>query len=377
MPPGRIGCGAYASLVAGPGAGTLSGAGTVGSVCASAPEKAIGSNSANALRFNGLVCWQEENKNRMKKFLWMACVGMMIFESSIAFAQVKMTKEQMMFYTSDWKGDRFPDGRPKVPDSLLARAVDLTVEDVWDFLRGKGYKNQYEGGWQALHIEKPFAGRALTAQYMPVRPDMAKAIAQEGKEEGRVSGNNSWPINELQIGDVYVADGFGKIIDGTLIGSNLGNGIAAHTHTGFVFNAGIRDEEENREIPNFNGFYRGTDPSFWAEMTLTAINPPIRIGRAIVLPGDLVLAKKDGIIFIPAVLAEEAVGSAEFTKLKDAFNFELNKKGTNGAEFEGGWDSKKYTAFAKWIDANPDKLKMQRKEFDAFLADATRPRKAR
>jgi regulator of RNase E activity RraA len=173
-----------------------------------------------------------------------------------------------------------------------------------------------------------------------------------------------------------VADGFGKIIEGTLIGSNLGNGIAAHTHTGFVFDGGIRDQEENREIPNFNGFYRGYDPSAWAQMELTSINAPVRIGRAVVLPGDLVLAKTDGVIFIPAVLAEAAVSSAEFTNLKDAFNFELNQQGKNGAEFEGGWDAKKYSAFGKWIDAHPEKLKMPRPEFDALLADATRPRPA-
>lgn len=279
----------------------------------------------------------------------------------------------MMFYTSDWKGDRFPDGRPKVPDDLLKRALDVSIEDVWDYLREEGYRNQFEGGWQALHIEKSFAGRALTAQYMPLRPDMAKAIAAEGKEEGRVSGNNSWPINELQIGDVYVADGFGKIIEGTLIGSNLGNGIAAHTHTGFIFDAGIRDQEENREIPNFNGFYRGYDPSAWAQMELTAINAPIRIGRAIVLPGDLVLAKTDGVLFIPALLAEAAVSSAEFTGLKDTFNFELNRQGKNGAEFEGGWNSAKYSAFSKWMDAHPELLKMPRAEFNDLLAKATQP----
>jgi regulator of RNase E activity RraA len=277
-----------------------------------------------------------------------------------------MTKDQMMFYTSDWQGDRFPDGRPKVPDDLLKRALDVSIEDVWDYLREQGYRNQFEGGWQALHIEKPFAGRALTAQYMPVRPDMAKAIAAEGKAEGRVSWNNSWPINELRIGDVYVADGFGK-----MIGSNLGNAIAAHTHAGFVFDAGIRDQEENREISNFNGFYRGYDPSAWADMTLTAINAPIRIGRAIVLPGDLVLAKTDGVIFIPAILAEAAISSAEFTNLKDAFNFELNRQGKNGAEFEGGWTAAKYGAFAKWIDAHPEMLKMPRGEFADLLAKAT------
>ncbi len=310
----------------------------------------------------------------MKKVILTTLLASLITGGSPAFAQVKMTREQMMFYTSDWKGDRFPDGRPKLPDDLLKRALDVSVEDVWDYLREQGYRNEFEGDWQALHIEKPFAGRALTAQYMPVRPDMAKAIAAEGKNEARVGATNSWPIAELQIGDVYVADGFGKIIEGTLIGSNLGNAIAAHTHTGFVFNAGIRDQEENREIPNFNGFYRGYDPSAWAQMELTAINAPIRIGRAVVVPGDLVLAKTDGVLFIPAILAEAAISSAEFTNLKDAFNFELNRQGKNGAQFEGGWTPAKYTAFAKWIDSHPEMLKMPRTEFNDMLAEETRPR---
>jgi len=306
----------------------------------------------------------------MKKVIAIAVMVLIALGSSTAFSQVKMTRDQMMFYTSDWKGDRFADGRPKVPDDLLKRALDVSIEDVWDYLREQGYRNQFEGDWQALHIEKPFAGRALTAQYMPVRADMAKAIAAEGKAEGRVSFNNSWPINELQIGDVYVADAYGKLIDGTLIGSNLGNGIAAHTHTGFVFYGGIRDQEENREIPNFNGFYKGYDPSFIQQMTLTAINAPVRIGRAVVLPGDLVLAKTDGVVFIPAIMAEGAVSHAEFTNLMDDYNFELNREGKNGAEFEGGWTPAKFQGLGKYIDAHPEKLKMRRAEFDEMLANA-------
>jgi regulator of RNase E activity RraA len=197
---------------------------------------------------------------------------------------------------------------------------------------------------------------------------MLRAIAAEGVQEKRVSGNNSWPINELRIGDVYVADGFGKVVEGTLIGSNLGSGIAAHSHVGFVFDSSIRDAEENREIADFNGLYRAYDPSAWKDMTLTAINAPIRIGRATVLPGDLVLAKSDGVLFIPAILAADAIASAEMTNLQDAFNFELNSAGKNGAEFEGGWTAKKYDALAAWIDAHPDKLKMSRAEFNQILA---------
>jgi len=296
-----------------------------------------------------------------------------------AHAQVKQTREQILFYTADWKGERFADGRPKLPDDLLKRALDVSIEDIWDYLRGQGYRNQFEGDWQALHPDTPFAGRAMTAQYMPSRPDVAKAETAEGKAEGRIGFgyNNSWPINELVEGDVYIADGFGKIADGTLIGSNLGNGIAAHTHAGFVFYGGIRDAEENRDIPNFNGFYKGYDPSDWHDEQLTSINAPIRIGRAVVLPGDLVLAKREGVIIIPAILAEGAIASAEFTNLQDAFNFELNKAGSNGGQFEGGWNAEKYAALAKWVDAHPDKLKMPRAEFDQMIAQHTRPRPAR
>ena len=100
--------------------------------------------------------------------------------SVAAPAQIKQTKEQILFFTSEWKGERFPDGRPKVPDSLLVRALDVSIEDIWDFLRGQGYVNQFETGWQALHADKPFAGRALTAQFMPRRPDMANAVGRRG-----------------------------------------------------------------------------------------------------------------------------------------------------------------------------------------------------
>ncbi|HTH53960.1 MAG TPA: hypothetical protein VL495_08425 [Edaphobacter sp.] len=304
----------------------------------------------------------------MKKIVMTAFCALMVAAVAPVKAQVKTTREQILFYTSGWKGERFPDGRPKISDSVVERAKNVTMEDLWDFLSSKGYHCQYENGWQALHVDQPMSGRALTAQYMPARPDMTTAIKAEGKAEGRTGGNNMWPINELQNGDVYVADGFGKIVEGTLIGSNLGSGIAAHSHTGFVFDAGIRDVMENREIPNMNGFYRASDPSAWKDMTLTSINAPIRIGRATVLPGDLVVANRDGIIFVPAVLAAEAVASAEFTNLEDAFNFELNAAGKNGAEFEGGWTHAKYEAFAKWIGQHPEKLKMTQAEFNAELA---------
>ena len=303
----------------------------------------------------------------MKKFLITALMATTVLGAAPAIAQVKQSHDQIMFYTSAWTGDRYPDGRPKLPASLLERAKDCTIEDLWGFLRQRGYPNQYEAGWTMLHDDQPFAGRALTAQYMPERADMHTAILAEGKTEGRVSGNNSWPIAELQEGDIYIADGYGKIVDGTLIGSNLGNGIYGKSHNGFVFDASIRDADENREVKGFNGMYRGEDPSAIQSEDLTGINVPIRIGRAVVLPGDLVLAKKDGLLIIPAPLAEEAIATAEYTGLTDDYNFQLNLANKNGGSVEGGWDDAKYAGFKAYIDKNPKKLRMPRAEFDAML----------
>jgi regulator of RNase E activity RraA len=205
---------------------------------------------------------------------------------------------------------------------------------------------------------------------MPRRPDMANAIAAEAKAEGRTGGGNTMVVNELVMGDTLVADGFGKIIGGTLIGGSIAKTIASKTHSGFVFDAGLKDTEAMRRIPFLNGFYRGYDPQSWSEMQLTGIDYPIRIGRAIVLPGDLVLAKADGVLFIPAQHAAGAIKSAEFTDLQDAYNDEVTASGANA----GGWTTEKYAAFLKWVDAHPDKLKMTRSELAAMVAEASQRR---
>ena len=100
---------------------------------------------------------------------------------------------------------------------------------------------------------------------------------------------------------------------------------------------------------------------------LISINAPIHIGRATVLPGDLVIANAQGVIFVPAILAKGAIESAEFTGLMDAYNFELNAQGKNGGQFESGWNAAKFAGLRQWIAAHPDKLKMSQADFDAAV----------
>lgn len=288
------------------------------------------------------------------------------------FSQIEVSRELMDFYTSEWTGERSPDGRPKVSDELLKRLKNISIEEAWGVMRGEGYHNQFEAGWVMLHEDEPFVGRALTAQYMPLRPDINKRILDKGHTEGRIGASNSWPIDMLQEGDVYVADCFGKVIDGTLIGDNLGNSIYAKSKTGVIFDGGSRDLEGLQAIDGFNAFVRGWDPSFLSETMMTGINVPIRIGRTTVFPGDVVLAKKEGVIFIPPQLLEKVIINSEFIGLRDKFGHLRLKEGTyTPGQIDGRWSDEIKQDFLNWIDENPDLLPMSREELDEYLKNRT------
>jgi 4-hydroxy-4-methyl-2-oxoglutarate aldolase len=287
-------------------------------------------------------------------------------------AQFFNSAEELIYLTQEWEGERFDDGRPKVSDEILERIRKVSIEEAWGVLRSKGYHNQFEGNWEILHEEVPVVGRVLTASYMPKRPEVMERLTAKGHEMGRVGAMNSWPIDALSQGDVYVADGFGKVVDGTLIGDNLGNAIFANSGNGVVFDAGSRDMEGLSEIEGFNAFVRGFDPSYLMESMLMGINVPIRIGRATVFPGDVVLAKKTGVLFIPAHLAEEVVDRAEFIMLKDMFGHQMLREGVyTPGQIDGRWSDEIKAAFLEWVENSSDELPMSKEDLDAYLKDRT------
>jgi regulator of RNase E activity RraA len=232
----------------------------------------------------------------------------------------------------------------------------VSIEEAWDVLRQRGYENQFVGGWQMIHPDQPFVGRALTAAYLPSRPDLVARVSRTGKNEGRIGPSNSWPIDMLQKGDVYIADGFGKVADGTLIGDNLGNSIFAKTGTGVVFDAGARDLDGLKRIEGFNACVRGWDPSFLKNVTLSSINQPIRIGPTTVIPGDVILARQEGVIVVPSHLAEEVVVTAEIVALKDEFGHLRLKEGIyTPGQIDVRWTTPIKADFFKWLESRPEK----------------------
>jgi regulator of RNase E activity RraA len=281
-------------------------------------------------------------------------------------------KDELIFLTSQWKGDRFADGRPKVADDLLIRAKNIGIDDAWTVLKNLGYTNQFEGGWKTVNDSIKVVGRVVTAMYLPSRPDVEKEIKERGVAQGRKGNTNSWPIDVLTKGDVYVADGFGKIAGGTLIGSTLGNSIYSKSGNGVIFNGSARDLEGLSEIKGFNAFVRDFHPSFLENMVLMGLNTPIRIGQAIVLPGDLVIADREGVLFIPAHLADQVISTAEFVTLKDKFGFEMVKTNQySTGQIDSQWTDQIKTDFLNWLKKHPELGKMTRADLDKVMSQRT------
>ncbi len=303
-------------------------------------------------------------------------VLLLLFTSALSAQNVVWPPEQIIALTSEWEGERTPDGRPMVSEALLERLKKLSMEEVWASLRNKGYHNQFENfasthqnGWEIIHPDKVMTGRVVSAQFMPLRKDYDNYIQKQAEKEGtKTPVTNYAPIIKLLEGDVYVADSYGKMVEGTLIGDNLGNAIYKAGKRGIVFNGSVRDLEGLSEIEGFNGWIRGSDPSAIKQMMIAYVNGPIRIGRVTVLPGDVVLAKKTGVAFIPPHLVQEVVIAGEYTALRDEFNFFCIK--TNKYEYVNEAfvvdDEVFEKDFREWLGAY-ENLPMEREELDAFL----------
>jgi len=243
--------------------------------------------------------------------------------------RIQPNRHDLINLTASWQGDRSEDGRPRVADSVLDRLRLVKSEHAWHVLDAAGYPYQFVGGWKCTRTGENLVGRAVTSQFLPSRPDYDAAVVAAGLVEGHVEGDrqNTWIVESLRTGDVMVTDIFGKIIEGTVIGDNLGTAVAVRTGVGAVIDGGVRDLDGLTRLTGANFYYRDTDPTPIRNVVLAGINIPIRIAGVTVLPGDVVLGTASGVTFIPPQLAEEVAAAAEVIDRRDAFGKSMLAQG--------------------------------------------------
>ena len=288
----------------------------------------------------------------------------------------QISKEEMLFLTQEWKGERFEDGRPKVSDDLIRRMKIVTHDEAWAVMKNAGYKYQYADGWEMINPDSIMVGRAVTATFMPGRPDIHGAIDARGKAEGK-KGQNVWPVDLLVKGDVYVADQFGIQDGGPTIGDNVGNAIYANSGNGIVYNGAIRDIAGLKEIGGFTSFYRTYHPSHHNQprdlnTMLIGINKPTKIGQATVMAGDVVLGRDGAVSFIPAHLVEQVVVTSEVVRLRDMFGHERIREGKYTAgDIDTRWSDEIEKDFSQWLESHIDELPIAREQIQEILKNRT------
>ena len=290
---------------------------------------------------------------------------------------VQISKEELIALTPEWKGERFADGRPKVPDDIIRRMKPVTIEEEWGIINGAGYRYQIAEGWeQMINPDSVLVGRAYTATFMPGRPDVWKAIDSIGKKEGR-RAQNVWAVEQLQKGDVYVADQFGAKKNGPTIGDRVGTAIYTKTGNGIVYDGALRDVEGLKEMGGFTSFFSSYDPSFHnpgggqsRDLTtmIVGINKPTRIRTVTVMPGDVVLGKMGVVVFIPPHLAERVVKSSELIRLEDMFGQLRIREGKYTAgQIDARWADNIQKDFTQWLKDNVNKLPVGREQVQEII----------
>ena len=291
----------------------------------------------------------------------------------IKFAPHNLSRDELIEYSPEWKGERFDDGRPRVPDDYLERFRRVPVTMAWTVLKGEGFEWQYEGDFYSTHPDATLVGRAYTAAYLPRRPDIRTVMEAKGAAAGCVGDQISWPIDLLQPGDVYVADVYGKIEQGPIIGDNLSTAIFARSGKGVVHDAAVRDLEGIKQIDGFASFVRGWHPSYASPtIMLSGLNTPIRIGHATVMPGDVVLGKNGGVVFIPPHLAEDVLTTSELISLRDDFGKSRLSEGTyTPGQIDARWSDEIETDFSTWLEQHMDELSVPREAIQEMLKKRT------
>ncbi len=297
---------------------------------------------------------------RINSFRTAVVVAAALALTAPAYSQLDLfSKEQRIEFTPEWHGERFPDGRPNVPDDVLSRLKDVTADEAWDLLQDAGYRNQFDGGWKVINPGQRLVGRVVTAVFMPRRPDVDSVIKANGKREHRIGDENSWIIDILKPGDVLVVDLFGKIRYGTIIGDNLATAIFSKSHNGLIVNGSIRDVTGVQEIPGFQVYTRGVDPSALENVMLTGINVPIRIGDVTVMPGDIAIGDPEGVTFVPPQLAEKLADDTEMDHLIDEWGHSMLREGKyTPGQIDAKWTKQMIEEFNAWLEKKGSKRRM-------------------
>lgn len=198
-------------------------------------------------------------------------------------------------------------------EPLLEKLRAVTVEAVWAALQDRGYENCFIGNLTVVHPDLTMVGRARTLRYVPYRPDLEEELLRQSPH-----ALNKIAVEDSQPGDVLVVDAFGRI-DAAFAGDII-LGRFFHKHgAGVVVEGAVRDLTFLRSI-NLPLYTRAAHAAASTGRLLGLEQQvPVHVAGVCVRPGDFLLGDSEGVVVIPAGLAEEVIAEAAALDEKEVF----------------------------------------------------------
>jgi regulator of RNase E activity RraA len=228
-----------------------------------------------------------------------------------------------------------------------AKLKTVSTATLATALYKRGLRNQYIQDVRPLNPSHgPMVGEAYTLRYIPAREDLNPLSVFQNREHPQRKA-----VEECPEGAVLVIDSR-KDARAASAGSILVTRLMKRGVAGIVTDGGFRDSQDiaNLAIPAFHN--RPSAPTNLSLHQALDINVPIGCGDAPVFPGDVVVGDADGVIVIPAHLAEEIADEAVEMTAFENFVTEQVLKGRSILGLYPATDEQTRTDFAAWRKAN-------------------------
>jgi regulator of RNase E activity RraA len=222
----------------------------------------------------------------------------------------------------------------------------ISTATVATALFKRGFRTQFIQNVHPLSPDQPvLVGEAFTLRYMPAREDLNQLSVFRDRSHPQRKA-----VEDCPPGAVLVMDSR-KDARAASAGSILVTRLMKRGVAGIVTDGGFRDAAEIGQL-GFPAYHQR--PSAPTNLTLHQaidINVPIGCGDAPVFPGDVILGDSDGVIVIPAHLADEIADEAfEMTAYED-FVTERVQAGQGIFGLYPATDEKSLSDFAAWRKA--------------------------
>ena len=209
---------------------------------------------------------------------------------------------------------------------LRQQLLQMTTATATHLLNQRGYSRQFMTGALPNQHGGRACGRAVTVRLGPARPDLS--FPEEARNQDAL-----WrAVESIAPGDVLVIDCGGDVQAGTT-GDILAARVKHLGGVGIVGDGALRDAAQIRDLVGLSCWSRGVHGSgFSAALVCLDTGLPVRCFGVTVRSGDYILADDDGLVAIPAALADELSVQGSEVELKETFIRGLIEQGVPIAE---------------------------------------------